>query len=121
VLRIAPDGGKDTDHPFAFVSTKGGIDTYRLSLSLTELTSPRTHGLFYYEMLFLRGADTLFTDAKGDNVTYTLSTESGGRFRLLVSENEYTTPAWFRGKTMYHIFVSLCARWGRAPLGCGIP
>lgn len=112
VLRIAPDGGMDTDHPFTFVSTRGGIDTYRLSLSLKELTSPRTHGLFYYEMLFLRGADTLFTDVKADNVTYTLSAKSGGRFRLLVSENEYTTPAWFRGKTMYHIFVDRFAPGG---------
>lgn len=112
VLRIAPDGGRDADHPFAFVDTKGGIDTYRLSVSLKELTSPRTHGLFYYELLFLRSGDTLFTDTKSDNVSFSLSTESRGRFRLLVSENEYTTPAWFHGKTMYHIFVDRFAPGG---------
>ncbi len=116
VLRIAPDGGADRDHPFAFIGTEEGIDTYRLSLPLAALCAPHTHGLFYYEFLFLRGADTLFTDTREDNVTFALGKSSRGRFRLLVSENEFTTPAWFHGKTMYHIFVDRFApRGGERP------
>ena len=112
VLRIAPDGGEALDYPFSFVTTGKGTDTYRLSLSLASLTAPRTHGLFYYELLFLRGNDTLFTDTGSDNVSFSLATHSSGRFRLLVSENDYTTPAWFHGGTMYHIFVDRFAPRG---------
>lgn len=116
VLRIAPDGGTDIDRPFSFVKTGEGVDTYRLSLSLTALCAPTTHGLFYYEILFLRGVDTLFTDTREDNVTFALGCHSRGRFRLLVSENDFTTPTWFHGKTMYHIFVDRFApRGGERP------
>ena len=62
VLRIQKDGGKDVDRAFEFVNTALGVDTYRLSLSLAALTEPLGHGLFYYEVLFLRGRDTLFTN-----------------------------------------------------------
>ncbi len=118
VLRIARDGEGDVDHPFAFADSRVGRDTYRLSLSLAELCAPKTHGLFYYELLFLRGADTLFTDTAADNVRFALSRESRGRFRLLVSEPGYKTPAWFHGKTMYHIFVDRFApRGGTRPEG----
>ena len=118
VLRIARDGAGDRDYPFSFVGCRGGNDTYRLSLCLTDLCAPDTHGLFYYELLFLRGADTLFTDTAEDNVSFTLATESRGRFRLLVSEQGFATPAWFHGKTMYHIFVDRFApRGGTRPAG----
>ncbi|MBE6580325.1 MAG: glycoside hydrolase family 13 protein [Ruminococcaceae bacterium] len=112
VLRIARDGQAPTDMPFSFLTTAGGSDTYRLSLSLGELCAPNDHGLFYYELLFLRGADTLFTDTAEDNVTFTLAAHSRGRFRLVVSQNEFTTPCWFHGKTMYHIFVDRFAPRG---------
>ena len=114
VLRIAPDGGDAVDHPFAFVDTRRGVDTYRLSLRLKALTEPRGHGLFYCELLFLRGNDTLFTDTGSDNVSFSLATHSSGRFRLLVSENGFETPAWFHGGTMYHIFVDRFAPRGGA-------
>lgn len=111
VLRIARDGEGDRDIPFAFHGTTGGVDCYRLSLSLTALAAPADHGLFYYEILFLRGADTMFTSTV-DNVNFTLSPHTSGRFRLLVSQNEFDTPHWFRGKTMYHIFVDRFAPRG---------
>ncbi len=114
VLRIARDGAEAVDRPFSFVGTKGGTDTYRLSLSLAALTHPHTHGLFYYELLFLRGSDTLFTQAMGDNVSFSLAPHSSSRFRLLVSENDFTTPSWFHGGTMYHIFVDRFAKGGGA-------
>ncbi|MBE6690804.1 MAG: glycoside hydrolase family 13 protein [Ruminococcaceae bacterium] len=108
VLRIAPDGlsqeGEERDLPLSFIATANGTDTYRLTLPLSDLGIGETGGLFYYEYLFLRGADTLFT-CTADNVTFTLESRSCGRFRLLVTEPSQRTPAWFRGRTMYHIFV----------------
>ena len=104
VLRLAADGGADHDYPLQFVSTAKGVDVYRISLVLSELCKEETGGLFYYEYLFLRGADTLFTDTR-DNVTFTLNAHPAGRFRLLVTERGVKTPTWFQGRTMYHIFV----------------
>ena len=109
VLRLAADGGADHDYPLQFVSTAKGVDHYRISLVLSELCQEETGGLFYYEYLFLRGADTLFTDTR-DNVSFTLTTHSAGRFRLLVTEREIKTPAWLHGRTMYHIFVDRFAK-----------
>ena len=118
VLRLAPDGGEDVDLPFAFAGTAVGEDTYRLTLSLAELVAPAHHGLFYYELLFLRGKDTLFSSAAPDNVSFTLSRHSEGRFRLLVSQQNFKTPDRFKGKTMYHIFVDRFApRGGERPAG----
>ena len=109
VLRIARDGERDVDYPLIFSDSCGGNDTYKLTLSLAKLCHPRDEGLFYYEFLFLRGRDTLFTDTR-DNVTYTLASHSSGRFRLLVSEDGFVTPNWFKGSTMYHIFVDRFAK-----------
>lgn len=115
VLRIAADGlsgdGSVRDLPLSFSESTLGWDAYRLILPLRDLPLGKTGGLFYYEYLFLRGADTLFTDTK-DNVTFTLERESGGKFRLLVTAADQGTPAWFRGRTMYHIFVDRFAPSG---------
>ena len=104
VLRIAPDGGAAQDLPLAFTDTEKGVDVYRLKLPMAELTREKHGGLFYYEYLFLRGRDTLFTTTR-DNVTFTLSPHSAGKFRLLVTGEMLETPTWFRGRTMYHVFV----------------
>lgn len=104
VLRIAPDGKAPIDMPLQFCATDGGTDTYTLTLALDTLDVGEHGGLFYYEYLFLRGVDTLFTST-GDNVTFTLCGHSAGKFRLLVTASGADTPAWFRGKTMYHAFV----------------
>ena len=104
VLRIAADGKQARDLPLCFTATDNGEDTYCLELPLSDLDVGEYGGLFYYEYLFLRGADTLFTDTS-DNVTFALRTHSAGKFRLLVTGAELTTPAWFHGRTMYHIFV----------------
>ena len=111
VLRLAADGKGDNDYPLSFISTANGVDIYRISLVLSELCQEETGGLFYYEYLFLRGKDTLFTDTR-DNVTFSLSAHSAGRFRLLVTERGLKTPHWFHGRTMYHIFVDRFAARG---------
>ncbi|MBR6680739.1 MAG: glycoside hydrolase family 13 protein [Clostridia bacterium] len=104
VLRICKDGGEDRDYPFSFTDSELGVDTYSLELDTAALCGPEKDGLFYYEILFLRGYDTLFTNTY-NYVDFELSSHSEGRFLMLVYKKDYTTPAWFRGKVMYQIFV----------------
>lgn len=111
VLRLAADGGADTDRPFSFVKSNRGWDTYRLSLSFADLCGDAESGLFYFELLFVRGWDTLFTDT-ADNVHFSLSTHAARRFRLLVYEDNFQVPAWFAGRIVYHIFVDRFAPGG---------
>ena len=131
VMRIAPDGGADTDVPFDFLKREGGDDVYVKEISTASLCADEHGGLFYYEFLFLRGLDTLFTDTE-NNVDFTLVRSSASKFRLLVYEKDFHTPGWFWGSTMYHVFVDrFCRGEGDATLRadavfdpdweCGIP
>jgi len=116
VLRIAKDGGEDRDIPFSFSGTRLGEDEYTLTLCLNEAFCGGEDALFYYEILFLRGAETLFTDTK-NNVDFELAEHSSERFRLLVYRADYRTPEWFSGGTMYHVFVDrFCRGKGKAPV-----
>ena len=103
VLRIRADGKEDKDYPFSFVSTEGGIDFYSLTLDTVALCDGEEDGLFFYEILFLRGADTLFTTTK-NNVDFTLSGYCERRFSMFVYQKNLKTPEWFKGNTMYQIF-----------------
>lgn len=113
VLRLAPDGGEATDTPFAFVTTDFVTDIYTLTLDTATLCG-REGGLFYYEVLFLRGSDTRFTDST-DNLHFTLSPHSAVRFRLLIHDPDFHTPDWLKNGTMYHIFVDRFKRDENAP------
>lgn len=104
VLRLCEDGSADCDRPMRFVKTEGGVDTYELTLNTVALCGDAGEGLFYYEILFLRGWDTLFTHTE-NNVTFTLGSRSDGRFLLLLHKKDFDTPAWFKGNIMYHVFV----------------
>lgn len=116
VLRIAPDGGESVDIPLEFTDRQGADDVYSKKLSMRELCPDRHGGLFYYELLFLRGMDTLFTDSV-NNVDFELSAHSEHKFRLLVYEKDFHTPQWFWGATMYHVFVDrFCRGKGEATL-----
>ena len=57
----------------------------------------------------MRGADTLFSDSV-NNVDFTLSPTTASRFRLLIHDADFVTPDWFKGGTMYHIFVDRFCR-----------
>ncbi|MBQ9783380.1 MAG: glycoside hydrolase family 13 protein [Clostridia bacterium] len=109
VLRICRDGERDRDLPLTFVKTEEGVDEYSLSLDTAELCPTTGEGLFFYEFLFLRGLDTLFTSTQ-NQVDFTLERYSDRRFVLLVYEPGYTAPDWFRGRVMYHIFVDRFCR-----------
>ncbi len=104
VLRVCKDGQSDADHPFSFSSTECGIDIYTFTLDTVALCDGDEDGLFFYEILFLRGADTLFTSTR-NNVDFELLGYSHKRFAMLVYQKSLKTPQWFKGRTMYQIFV----------------
>ena len=111
VLRLHTEG-EARDLPFSFSEVRGGWDVYLLSLSLFKFT-PKTGGFFEYELLFLRGADTLFSHTE-DQVHLTLSPVSipNGRFYLTVYADDFRTPRVTWGRTMYHVFVDRFAPGG---------
>ena len=104
VLRICKDGQRDIDYPFSFVTTECGTDIYSLTIDTAALCGDEDDGLFFYEILFLRGADTLFTSTK-NNVDFTLCTYPSRRFTMLVYQKQLKTPDWFKGRVMYQVFV----------------
>ena len=104
VLRICRDGESDRDLPFSFTDSDGVRDIYALSVDTAELCTGEESGLFFYEILFLRGLDTLFTTTR-NNVDFELCSRSASRFTLLIYRKGMKTPEWFHGRTMYQIFV----------------
>lgn len=104
VMRICRDGEGDVDYPFTFVSTDMVNDLYELVIDTRRLCKEENDGLFYYEILFLRGEDTLFTSTE-NNVSFCLQKNSERRFLMLVYQKDFATPSWFHGRVMYQIFV----------------
>ena len=104
VLRICRDWGEDRDFPLSFLKTELGTDSYELSLDTSSLCGEDGCGLFFYEFLFLRGVNTLFTTTQ-NQVDFTLTAHSDRRFALTVYDRDFSTPSWFKGRIMYHIFV----------------
>ncbi len=104
VLRICKDGQPDVDYPFLFTSTERSVDVYKLTLDTKDLCAGEKDGLFFYELIFLRGFDTLFTSTY-NNVDFALCDHSDRRFTMLVYQKDLKTPDWFKGRIMYQIFV----------------
>ena len=104
VMRLSLDGEDTEDLPFSFCSREGDEDVYTLTLDTSERCPHSPYGLIYYEYLFLRGYDTLFSNSV-NNVDFALESASASRFRLLIYDKNYTVPQWFSGGVMYHIFL----------------
>ena len=104
VLRIHKDGEDSKDISLEFTSSHLGSDTYTVNISLDKGFCGDNDGLFYYEFLFLRGYETLFSSTF-NNVDFELSEQSQDKFRLLVYSSDFETPKWFHGGTMYQIFT----------------
>ena len=105
VLRIrSDDTGEERDIPLEFFDSSLGYDIYCTTLNLASICGEEKSGLFYYEFLFLRGVNTLFTDSI-NNVDFELCEHSANRFRLLVYEKGFKPAKWFSGGVMYHVFV----------------
>lgn len=109
VLRFMPDGKEATDLPLSFVGTNRDVDEYAVTLSFSEKLVGGEDGLFFYEFLFLRGCETLFTNSI-NNVDFTLSDTPAEKFRLLIYQKNFAVPEWFAGGTMYHVFVDRFCR-----------
>ncbi len=104
VMRICRDGFPDRDIPLSFRGSDGIHDVYSMTLDTAELCKEEQYGLFYYEFLLLRGANTLFTDTY-NNCDFNLAQHSGTRFKMLVYEPDFKTPEAFGRGVMYHVFV----------------
>ena len=104
VCRIARDGCADYDMPLEKVGDDDIYDVYSLTLDTDGLCGSDGCGLFYYEFLFLRGFETLFTSTL-NNMDFTLEEHSDGRFRLLIHKRDFDTPKDFGRGVMYHVFV----------------
>ena len=109
VLRICKDGENDIDYPLTFTDTVEGVDVYTIQVDTKTLCGYAEDGLFFYEFLFVRGTDTLFTSTY-NQVDFTLERNPGSRFALIIHEKGFNTPSWFCGRTMYHIFVDRFAK-----------
>lgn len=104
VLRIARDGCPSVDLPLSFLTRDSSQDTYEISLNTGDICEECDHGLFYYEYLFVRGWDTLFSSSL-NNVDMELTSCTDCKFRLLVYKKEFAAPDWFSGGVMYHVFL----------------
>ncbi len=107
VMRFHRDGEAHKDIPF--VATE--CSQFTLTLDMSELGT----GLYYYSIIFLRGLDTLFSHTV-NNVDIEAQDKVGTDFRMLVYSDDFTTPDWFKGGVMYHVFVDRFAKSGRSPL-----
>lgn len=103
VLRICPDGGAERDIPMSFGGSDNVSDIYCNSLDTSELCGGDGCGLFYYEIVFVRGANTIYTDTY-NNVDFSLSETRGRKFRLLIYEKDFMPPKSFGRGVMYQIF-----------------
>lgn len=108
VLQIAADG--EAPHNIPFTWQENG--TFSLSLSMNELCGKTDKCLFYYHLLLIRGTDILYINAI-DNVNFCISANVEKPFRLLIYSAGFTTPSWFYGGVMYHIFVDRFYRSGK--------
>lgn len=115
VIRICRDGEGTYDIPFSFFGMELGMDVYSLTLPLSREMCHGDSCLFYYEFLFLRGFDTLFSNTN-DNVRFSLGPDSGQKFRMTVFKRDFSVPDWFSGGVMYHVFVDRFCR-GEGPVG----
>ncbi len=116
VLRLCRDGEPETDTPFSYIASEyeTGTDCSELILDTAALCGGADSGLFYYRLLLVRGADTLFTDSI-NNVDFRLVSHGGCPFRLLVYSEADPVPAWFGEGVMYHVFVDRFCR-GSGPV-----
>ena len=96
VLRICKDGEAERDIPFRFGGTANGIDRYSVEICPTK-------GLYFWEILLLRGSETLFVSSI-NNEDFELCQYSKNRFRLLAYDGDRKVPEWFWGSTIYQIF-----------------
>lgn len=115
ILRINKDGQSTAEFPLTYIRTELDEDLFEISLDTRELCGGENSGLFYYDFIFPRGENVLFSETY-DNLNIELCENEGSKFRLLIYEDGFDTPEWFRGGTMYHIFVDRFAKGSFEPV-----
>lgn len=103
-FRINRDGEEYRDIQFCFSHIEGSRDVYEIELDIRSLCATDTAGLFFYEILILRGEKTLFT-VTYNNHDFELKYHSEAKFSLLVYDKEFCAKEWFGKGVMYHVFV----------------
>ncbi len=80
-------------------------DRFSCEIPVSQIPERLTNGLYYYHFEICFGSFTLYTGSV-NNADFELCEElCDRRFRLLVYDNDFETPDWFKGNVMYHIFV----------------
>ncbi|MBQ8207895.1 MAG: glycoside hydrolase family 13 protein [Clostridia bacterium] len=115
ILRINKDGFSAAEFPLTYIRTELGSDLFEIELDIKELCGGENSGLFYYDFIFPRGDRALFSETY-DNLNLGLSESEGSKFRLLIYEDGFDTPKWFKGGTMYHIFVDRFSKGSFEPV-----
>lgn len=108
-LKLTRDGGETENLPFDVCRTDEG-EIYSLSLDLSK----RGEGLYYYNVIAERGPDSLYSKSVCNTYTcFVRERENAIPARLLVYDDDFDTPQWFHGATMYHIFVDRFKKSGK--------
>lgn len=113
---FAPDGAEAQCLEMSFSETREGKDTYCILPDFIPYCAEDGSGLFYYELIFLRGEERRFSHTE-NQLDFTLSEHSDGKFRLLFYRRDFQVPDWLGQGVMYHIFVDrFCRGQGEASL-----
>lgn len=100
VIRIAKDKEAEKDIPLSCEKNEFDEEVYSAEFSLGT-------GLYFYEILILRGLETLFSHTE-NNLDCTFKSSSDGRFSLLIYDKDYVPMK--RERMMYHVFVDRFAK-----------
>ncbi len=110
ILQLKLDGGEYAEFPLRLSASEYTLDTFECCVRTKDLPNQLKTGLYYYRFEFCFGSLNFYTDSI-NNTDFTLcESYPGNDFRLLVYDKNFTTPEWFRGNIMYHIFVDRFAK-----------
>lgn len=108
-LRINKDGENSFELRMEYSDTELGTDIFEVTLDAEKLCGNESSGLFYYDFIFHKDGKRLFSETN-DNLKLEISGTEGSKFRMLIYEEDFKTPEWFKGGIMYHIFVDRFAK-----------
>lgn len=117
-MRITTDEGDIGTRELSFTTLKNDNDIFTVTVNMREICRDHDNGLFFYDLVFFRKKDVpqLFSSSV-DNIHMTLTEDESAarRFRLLVYRPGFSTPKWFKGSIMYHIFTDRFAKGSFSP------
>lgn len=111
VMRVQPDGRDWYDLPLA----PQADGSFSLEIKGTDLSSNERGDLIWYEFLLISDTHTYFTHTENNN-NVSLASSNSGRFCMLLTKEDHSTPDWFKGEVMYQIFPDRFARGGNLPV-----